>query len=155
MMWRIGAGYGGRVQNPTFYYAIMQNSVRIRAGTDEPETWSEEEVRKGFKDYDEMCVVCHSAPGKERSPISKGMRPQPPNLAEASKQWTGAQLFWIIKNGIKLTGMPAFGSTHSDEQIWNIVGFVCRLPQVSPNDFRSLESKFGSTGEHEGEGNDQ
>jgi mono/diheme cytochrome c family protein len=136
-------------------HSIMQNSVRIRAGTDEPETWSEEEVRKGFKDYDEMCVVCHSAPGKERSPISKGMRPQPPNLAEASKQWTGAQLFWIIKNGIKLTGMPAFGSTHSDEQIWNIVGFVCRLPQVSPNDFRSLESKFGSTGEHEGEGNDQ
>ena len=60
---------------------------------------------KGFKDYDEMCIVCHSAPGKERRPISKGMRPQPPNLAKASTQWTNAQLFWIIKNGVKMTGM--------------------------------------------------
>jgi mono/diheme cytochrome c family protein len=49
--------------------------------------------------------------------------------------------------------MPAFGSTHSDEQIWNIVGFVRRRPQISPIDFRSME--FGSTGEHEGEGHHQ
>jgi mono/diheme cytochrome c family protein len=136
-------------------HSIMRNSVRMRAGTDERETWSEEEVRKGFKDYDEMCIVCHSAPGRERRPISNGMRPQPPDLAETSKQWTSAQLFWIIKNGIKMTGMPAFGSSHNDEQIWSIVGFVRRLPQISPNDFRSMESKIGSTGEHEGEGHHQ
>lgn len=102
-----------------------------------------------------MCIICHSAPGKERRPISKGMCPQPPNLAETSKQWTSAQLFWIIKNGVKMTGMPAFGSTHSDEQMWNIVGFVRQLPQLSPNDFRAMESKFGSAGEHEEEGHHQ
>jgi mono/diheme cytochrome c family protein len=134
---------------------IMRNSVQMRAGTEERETWREEDVRKGFKDYDEMCIICHSAPSKERRPISKGMRPQPPNLAETSKQWTNAQLFWIIKNGVKMTGMPAFGPTHSDEQIWNIVGFVRRLPQISPRDFRAMESKFGSAGEHEEEGHHQ
>jgi mono/diheme cytochrome c family protein len=133
-------------------HSIMQNSVRMHAGTEEErETWSEEEIRKGFKDYDEMCIICHSAPGKERRPISKGMRPQPPNLAETSKQWSSAQLFWIVKNGVKMTGMPAFGSTHTDEQIWNIVGFVRRLPQISPNEFRTMEAKYGSTGEHEEE----
>src|ERR1700704_6297283 len=61
-------------------HSIMRNSVQMRAGTEERETWSEEYVRKGFKDYDEMCIVCQSAPGKERRPISNGMRPQPPNL---------------------------------------------------------------------------
>jgi len=48
-----------------------------------------------------------------------------------------------------MTGMPDFGSTHSDEQIWNIVGFVRRLPQLSPKDFGSMETKFGSTSEHD------
>jgi mono/diheme cytochrome c family protein len=113
-------------------HSIMRNSVQMRAGTVERETWSEEDVRNGFKDYDEMCIICHSAPGKERRPISKGMRPQPPDLAKPPKQWTNAQLFWIIKNGVKMTGMPAFGSTHSDEQIWNIVGFVRRLRKFHP-----------------------
>jgi mono/diheme cytochrome c family protein len=56
---------------------------------------------------------------------------------------------------VKMTGMPAFGSTHSDEQIRNIVGFVRRLPQISPTDFRAMESKFGSAGAHEEEGHHQ
>ena len=64
-----------------------------------------------------MCVVCHGAPGKEPSYIRQGLRPEPPNLAESSKRWGGAELFWIIKNGIKMTGMPAFGPTHQDEEI--------------------------------------
>jgi mono/diheme cytochrome c family protein len=130
----------------------MRNSVQMRAGTEEKkQTWSDDDIRTGFQDYDEMCIICHSAPGKERRPISKGMRPQPPDLAETSKQWTNAQLFWIIKNGVKMTGMPAFGSTHSDEQIWNIVGFVRRLPQMSPSDFRAMERKFENAQEHEEE----
>jgi len=125
-------------------HSIMRNSVQMRAGKEERLTWTEEEVRKGFQDYDEMCIICHAAPGKERRPISKGMRPQPPLLAEASKEWTNAQLFWIVKNGVRMTGMPDFGLTHSDEQIWNIVGFVRRLPQISPDEFSAMERKYGA-----------
>jgi mono/diheme cytochrome c family protein len=132
-------------------HSVMRNSVQMRAGKEERQIWTEEEVRKGFQDYDEMCIVCHAAPGKERRPISKGMRPQPPLLAEASKQWTSAQLFWIVKNGVKMTGMPAFGSTHSDEQIWNLVGFVRRLPQLSPDEFSTMERNYGG-GKQEREG---
>jgi mono/diheme cytochrome c family protein len=133
-------------------HSVMKNSVQARAAAEGRETWTDKERRKGFEDYDEMCVICHSAPGKERGPISKGIRPQPPNLAEASKQWTTAQLFWIIKNGVKMTGMPAFGSTHSDEQIWNIVGFVRRLPQISPDEFRAMENGLKGAGAHEEQG---
>lgn len=129
-------------------HSVMRNAVRARAGEDGRETWTEEELRKGFEQYDEMCIICHSAPGKERRPISKGMEPQPPNLAETSKQWTTAQLFWIIKNGIKMTGMPAFGPTHSDEEIWNLVGFVRRLPEISGDKYLAMEREFGGSGEH-------
>jgi len=129
-------------------HSITRNSVRMRAGDEERQTWTEAELRNGFQDYNEMCVVCHAAPGKERTPTSKGMRPQPPLLAEASKQWTNAQLFRIVKNGVKMTGMPAFGPTHSDEKIWNLVGFIRRLPQISPDEFSTMEKNYGG-GEQE------
>lgn len=132
-------------------HSVMQHSVRERAGVGGAETWSDDELRKGFQEYDVMCVICHSAPGKERTPISQGMRPQPPNLADTVKQWTTAQLFWIVKNGVKMTGMPAFAASHSDDDIWNIVGFVRSLPQISADRFRAMENEFKSRGQHEEE----
>ncbi len=124
-------------------HAIMRRSVQSRAGIERRETWSNAELRKGFEEYDEMCVVCLAAPGQERTPISNGMRPQPPDLAQTSRQWTTAQLFWIVKNGVKMTGMPAFGATHSDANIWSIVGFVRGLPRLTADQFRALESQAG------------
>jgi mono/diheme cytochrome c family protein len=75
----------------------------------------------------------------------QGLRPEPPNLAQTSEQWTNAQLFWIIKNGIKMTGMPAFGPTHQDDAIWNIVGFVRRLPQISAEGYQAMEKEIGKS----------
>jgi mono/diheme cytochrome c family protein len=133
----------------TIFSAIMRDSVQARAGNESPRTWDDEQIRTGFEHYDGMCVICHGAPGRERSEISKGLRPQPPNLAEAGKKWTNAQLFWIIKHGIRMTGMPASGATHRDEQIWDIVGFVRRLPQISAQDYQTMEEQFGKSAELE------
>ncbi len=127
--------------------ATMRDSVEARAGKESPRTWDEDQIKMGFQHYDGMCVTCHGAPGKERTDISKGLRPQPPNLAEAGKDWTNAQLFWIIKNGIRMTGMPAFGTTHRDEQIWDMVAFVRRLPQISAQDYEMMEEQFGKSAE--------
>ncbi|PWB89080.1 cytochrome C class I protein [Methylocystis sp. MitZ-2018] len=129
--------------------STMRYSVRARAGKELREAWSEDQVRKGFKDYYDMCVVCHGAPGKERSYISKGLQPEPPNLAKTSDRWSSAELFWIIKNGVKMTGMPAFGPTHQDERIWNIVDFVRRLSQTSAQEFMAMEKQLGKSPEHE------
>ncbi len=123
----------------SFLHIVMTNSVRLRAGVSSRESFSEEEARAGFKDYDHMCVICHSAPGKQRGDISKGMRPQPPKLADDARHWTNAQLFWIIKNGVDMTGMPAFGATHSDAQVWNLVAFLRRLQHMSADDFTEAE----------------
>lgn len=85
----------------------------------------------GFDHYDAMCVTCHGAPGVERGETGKGMTPEPPDLAEEAAEWSDAELFWIVKHGIKLAGMPAYGPTHSDEEILGIAAFVRRLPETS------------------------
>jgi len=117
----------------------MRNAVISRADNDAENARDEEQVREGFQEYNEMCIICHGAPGKEQTDVSKGLTPNPPDLAEASRRWNSAQLFWIVKNGVKMTGMPAFGPTHKDDQIWNIVAFVQRLPRMSPEAYKAME----------------
>lgn len=131
--------------------SIMRYSVKAHAGEEARETWNEDQVREGFRQYDEMCIICHGAPGKEQTDINKGLRPNPPNLAEREKRWNSAELFWIIKNGIKMTGMPAFGPTHPDEVIWNIVGFIRRLPCISAEQFATMEKQFGRPAGQQGQ----
>ncbi len=94
-------------------------------------------VKIGFAHYREMCQTCHGAPGIERSEIGKGLYPHPPNLAHSAKEMPAKQLFWITKNGIKLTGMPAFGKTHSDEKIWDIVAFMEKLPTMTKEQYQA------------------
>jgi mono/diheme cytochrome c family protein len=121
----------------------MAYSIRLRAGRDVTKAWNQDQLRNGFEEYDEMCKYCHGAPGKEANDISKGLNPRPPNLAEASPRWNNAELFWIIKNGVRMTGMPAFGPTHDDNTIWNIVGFVRQLPKLSANDYSGMRGQSG------------
>ena len=87
---------------------VMEQSVKRQArDVKVPELDDPEKVHTGFKGFSEMCVVCHGAPGSAPSEISKGLYPQAPNLAQAAKDWTPAELYVIIKRGIKMSGMPA------------------------------------------------
>lgn len=86
--------------------------------------------------FGEMCGLCHGAPGKDASEIGKGLRPKPPELAKVADQMSEAEIFWVAKNGIRMTGMPAFGETHSDRELWNMVSFVKSLSDMSPEEYR-------------------
>ena len=88
-------------------------------------------INEGFKHYNEMCVSCHGAPGLEETEVSVGLNPTAPYLVKVAKEIDAKELFWITKNGIKMTGMPAWGKTHSDEKIWDIVAFVKKLPDMT------------------------
>lgn len=121
--------------------SIVHHAKRIKA----PPLTDPAMVQEGFKHYQEMCVFCHGAPGVEREEIAKGLWPEAPDLANAASMWTPAQLFWITKFGIKFTAMPAWGPTHSDEKIWDIVAFLKKLPQLSPADYQEMKQK--TTGE--------
>ena len=95
-------------------------------------------VLMGASHYGEMCVTCHGAPGVDRDEIGEGLNPRPPKLDRAAKSWSEGQLFWIVKHGVRMTGMPGFGATHTDTQIADIVAFVRMLPTMTPARYRQL-----------------
>ena len=69
--------------------------------------------------------------------------PEPPELQETVEEWKPAELFWVIKNGVKMTGMPAWGPTHSDEKIWAIVAFLEKLPQMTADQYEEMDQRAG------------
>ena len=84
------------------------------------------------------CLNCHGGPGVKWAKFTEGMMPYPPDLKDIAKDREAPQLFWVVKNGIKMTGMPSFGSIGvSDQEIWTIVAFVKKLPTVSEADFKA------------------
>ncbi len=100
-------------------------------------------VREGAGHYQEYCVGCHGAPGVEPGEISEGLWPEAPKLADEVLPWTPTQAFWLVKNGIKFTAMPAWGPSHSDPQLWTIVAFLERVHTMSPSEYRSLLIQAG------------
>ena len=132
-----------------FLHTSMEQSVRKRsAAIEAPIQFSEAQVRAGFQEFNAMCVGCHGAPGRMRSAVGRGMRPRPPDLAHSAREWDSASLFWIVKNGINMTGMPAFGPTHDDPTIWTIVAFVKQLPATDTAAYQRLEQQAGPDETH-------
>jgi mono/diheme cytochrome c family protein len=84
------------------------------------------------------CVNCHGAPGVAWAKFSEGLRPDPPDLKDVAGEATPAQLFFVIKNGINMSGMPGFALIEvGDPEIWSIVAFVKKLPSVSEADYKT------------------
>ena len=122
---------------------VRERSVDVRSdGIMIPPLNRSEMIRDGASDYDEMCTGCHLAPGLPENEIRPGLDPKPPLLAQAPAADPREQ-FWIIKHGIKMTAMSAWGKTHIDEEIWNMVAFLQRLPGLSPPAYRALVTKGG------------
>lgn len=131
---------------PLTHWALttaMQRSVKAQARSiAPPPTPQGQKIGEAFRSFDEMCVMCHGAPGKEQGIVGKGLQPPPPTLTEAAHRWSRAELFWIIKNGVRMTGMPAFGPTHSDDDIWLLVAFLQRLTNVSAGQYKEMEDQY-------------
>jgi mono/diheme cytochrome c family protein len=100
-------------------------------------------VRAGARAYATYgCVVCHGGPGAEWAKLSEGLNPGPPDLKEVAPERSPAELFYVIKNGIKMTGMPSFKLAGvPDAEIWSIVAFVKKLPTVSDADFKAWQAQ--------------
>jgi mono/diheme cytochrome c family protein len=94
-------------------------------------------ISRGAGQYAEMCSTCHLAPGMKRTEVSQGLYPRAPELRR-STELTAAEQFWITKHGIKMTGMPAWGVTHDDELLWDVVAFVRKLPELTSEQYQAL-----------------
>ena len=105
-------------------------------------------IGEGAEHYSAMCTGCHLAPGLPENEMRPGLNPKPPALASLPPELPAEQ-FWIIKHGLKMTAMPAWGTTHSDEEIWNVVAFLQKLPRMSAQQYRALVGRSGGHHEHD------
>jgi mono/diheme cytochrome c family protein len=96
-------------------------------------------ARRGFTHFKAHCEQCHGAPGVAPEPFALGMTPAPASLSYTATEWAPAALFWAIKEGIKMTGMPAWKYRMADADIWAVVAFLQRLPRLSPAEYRALK----------------
>ena len=115
--------------------SIIRHATDPAPGTlDDPAS-----VRAGARAFAARgCVTCHGAPGADYAKFAEGMRPDPPDLKDIVNDRAPAQLFWVVKNGIKMTGMPGFGAIGvPDQELWSIVAFLKKLPSVSEADFKA------------------
>jgi len=118
---------------------VRDRSIAARAtGIAVPPDLSDpKRISAGAAQYAEMCSSCHLAPGMKRTEISRGLYPRAPELRRGSRP-TPAEDFWVVKHGIKATGMPAWGVTHSDEILWDVVAFLRKLPELTPDQYQAL-----------------
>jgi len=130
-----------------------ENAVKSRAASIKvPPMKGAQQVEEGFRSFREMCASCHTPPGASASPTAQGLNPEPPDLAKRAEQMSSAELFWVIKNGIRMTGMPAWGPSHKDTELWSIVAFVKTLPNMSSDDYQALDQQTPEGHGHSGGG---
>jgi mono/diheme cytochrome c family protein len=122
---------------------VRERSIETRArGISVPPLGKPEMVAEGAEHYDAMCTGCHLAPGMRDNEMRPGMNPRPPEFAKLPAG-NPAEQFWVIKHGIKMTAMPAWGTTHSDEEIWNMVALLQKLPKLGAAKYRALVAASG------------
>ena len=110
-----------------------------------PDLSNESLARAGINDFDAMCAGCHGAPGRAPEAMGQGLNPPAPDLADSAAHLNPAELFWVTKHGIKMTGMPAWGATHDDEALWPVVAFMTMLPELDAVGYRcSWQNRLSS-----------
>ena len=97
-------------------------------------------AERAFGHYSVACTTCHGGPGVAPSPWMI-TNPPSPLLVETAAQWSDGELFWIVKHGIKMTGMPALGPTHTDDDLWAIAAFVRQLPTMTADEYQAMAQR--------------
>jgi mono/diheme cytochrome c family protein len=112
---------------------LRASIVRYASGESNPVSLNEDNLKAGVDTYKTMCARCHSTPEGAASLFGESFYPPAPHLPYGMTQYTDSQLFWLIKHGIRNTGMPAWGSMLSDEEIWQIVSLLKNAQDLPPS----------------------
>jgi mono/diheme cytochrome c family protein len=127
-------------------------SIRMHAkkdkGLDLPD--DDASLRNGYSAYESKCVPCHGAPGVSPDWMGKGMHPRPPDLRQSASVRKPEEIYWVIKNGIKDSGMPALGPSHDDRDIRELTAFVVRLGHMSASDYDRFHNDHGGRARNTG-----
>jgi cytochrome c553 len=124
-----------------FLHFVMRSSIRTAAiATEVPNLDNPAYLPLGAGHYETACADCHGSPERPRSAATLGMLPPPPKLETVIGSWSDAQLFEIVKHGVRYTGMPAWPAANRDDEVWAMVAFLRRYPTLDAPAYRQLRS---------------
>lgn len=132
----------------TLLHATMEASAARGAREIVVPEFTDEMARAGASDYVAMCAGCHGAPGVDAAAFAQGLNPMAPDLSDSAEHLSSAELFWITRNGIRMTGMPAWSATHPDADLWPVVAFVATLPDMTAEDYETAVADASGSGHH-------
>lgn len=119
------------ITHETMIHSVRRHAESVVA----PASFMATQVRAGFCLYEAHCVACHGASAIARQQWVGGQEPSPPYLLDESRRFNRAQLFWIVDHGIKMTGMPAWRGTMTEQEMWNTVAFLEAMPKMNSLDY--------------------
>lgn len=123
-------------------HTTFNNSVRLRAGKPAtvPADLGDDRVALGAGHFDSACRFCHARPEEERSITTRSMKPVPPHVTEIGGEWAPEELHWIVREGAKMTGMPAWPADRDDE-VWALVAFLEAAKTMTGAEYEALVSR--------------
>lgn len=121
----------------TMKYSVKRRGERI----DVPDLDDAAKIARGGSLYRAHCEHCHGAPGVAPEPFALGMTPAPVPLVHTARAWPPAEVFWVVKEGIKMTGMPAWKYRMTDADIWAVVAFLPAMARMTPQQYREMKSQ--------------
>lgn len=138
----------------SFIEMLRDRSITAHSdGIQAPDLNDPQLVGAAFSHYHGMCRLCHGAPEYPPEEFAKGLYPAPPSMSEGhiQEKRSPAELYWIIKHGLKMTGMPAFGPTHDENELWGLVALAQEMPRMTAERYRQA---VDATGAQKGMGHD-
>ncbi|AKH98892.1 cytochrome c553 [Hoeflea sp. IMCC20628] len=113
-------------------HTAYRNAVRLRSPSEDevPEISAPALIALGRGHYQDACAFCHAMPDQSRSQTALSMLPAPPHITDAVSDWDPQHMYWIVKNGVKMSGMPGWPSTKRDDDVWSVVAFLDAVKQA-------------------------
>ena len=132
----------GKMETRLATLALNKSVERRAPNKKNPLPSTPENLRGGLAHFRENCVVCHGAPGVDPGEIGQGLNPGAPDLTlPRVQERTDGQLYWLVDEGIRMSGMPAFGPTHGENELWQIVAFLRHLPEITEQEKAQLQGE--------------
>jgi cytochrome c553 len=142
----VGASSGHWAVTAWVLDLVKRRSVAVRSlGVETPPLDRPGLVRVGANHYEVACRGCHGSPSTRMPIVPSRMTPHPPNLAHQVARWQPRELFYLVRHGIKFTGMPAWPSAERPDEIWSVVAFVRRLPAMDAGSYQAYRGSPPAT----------
>jgi mono/diheme cytochrome c family protein len=125
---------------------MIRAERRLSRGVAVPAAFTAAQRSEGFRQYDAECAMCHGGPGVARQGWVDGMTPTPPYITDSARRWSPAELYSIVGEGVKMTGMPAWRAKSSSADIWSLVAFLEILPDLTPQDYARMRAAAAPAG---------